>query len=46
MGEEVTKYFRAQELMNPNLEPCFTFEVNVAEEVPDFPRVKGSFGAT
>jgi len=44
MSEQVSQHFGTQELMNPNLEPGFTLEVNVAEGVLNFARVKGKFG--
>src|SRR6266436_10281554 len=46
MSEQVSQYFGAQELVNPNLEPGFTLEVNVAEGVLNFARVKSKFGIT
>src|SRR6266567_7418969 len=44
MSEQVSQYFGAQELVNPNLEPAFALEVNVAEGVLNFARVKSKFG--
>src|SRR6266513_2895496 len=41
MSEEISQYFGTQELMNPNLKPSLTLEVNVAERISDFMRVKG-----
>src|SRR6266404_2879407 len=44
MSEQVSQHFGAQELVNPNLEPGFTLEVNVAEGISDFARVEGKLG--
>ena len=42
--EEVPKHFGAQDLMNPNLEPGFSLEINIAERVLNFARVESQFG--
>lgn len=44
MSEQVSQHLSAQELVNPNLKPSLTLEVNVAERISDFMRVKSKFG--
>jgi hypothetical protein len=44
MTEQVSQRLSAQELVNPNLKPSLTLEVNVVERVSGFMRVKSKFG--
>jgi hypothetical protein len=43
MSEQVSQHLSAQELVNPNLKPSLTLEVDV-ERISDFMRVKSKFG--